>query len=74
MIKSEVLSKLRKDELDVLDKMLLSVTAEQRDVFRRMYNPKGKHDRDVEGIRPMDLDWAFRQVELTLKENAKETQ
>lgn len=50
--------------------MLLQCTPGQRDVFRRMYNHKGTFDDDVDGVTWKQMDWAFKQLEQTLKDNA----
>lgn len=69
MIHSETMKQHGASLLDAMHEMLQKCTPEQRDVFRRMYNHKGIHARDVDGVKPEKMDWAFSQIETTLKKN-----
>lgn len=55
---------------DALHALVAVCTDGQRDLFRRMYDHQGKHERPVDGIPFERLDNAFCQVELTLAKNA----
>lgn len=54
-----------------MNDLLQQCTEAQRDIFRLMYNHEGKHPRDVDGVRPDQIDNAFSQIERTLAGNAK---
>lgn len=51
----------RKETLNVLQEMLSRCTPDQQDLFHRMY-PEGPADEQ--------MDWAFQQVERTLRKVA----
>lgn len=54
-----------------MKEMLARCTPAEQDVFRRMYDHKGKCEHPVDNI-PLDkMDWAFSQIEMTLKKKAK---
>lgn len=55
---------------DMLHDMLLNLPEDHINVFRLMYNRDGKHERHVDGVSAKQLDWAFFQVENSLKKLA----
>lgn len=48
--------------------MLAKCSPEAQDKFHKMYNHSGKHTSDVDGVPFDKLDWAFFQIERTLKD------
>ena len=54
-----------------LTELLSHCSSSQRETFRRMYNHKGLHENDVDGVTVKQLDWAFYQLEQTIMENQK---
>ena len=43
--------------------MLLCCTEKQQDIFKKMY-------KSIDKIKSEQMDWAFKQIETTLKNNA----
>lgn len=64
---SEVMKTNRGQLRVCMKKMLAELTDAQRDVFRRMYDPKGRFANPVDGVRDEQMDWAFQQIERTPK-------
>jgi hypothetical protein len=50
-----------------LRQMVEARPAAEQDLFRRMYDHKGKCEHPVYNIPPEKLDWAFMQVENAIK-------
>lgn len=49
-----------------MHEMLATLPESHRNLFRRMYNHKGIHARDVDGVRADQMDWAFQQIERSI--------
>lgn len=64
---SETFAKHEKMLRDKLHEMLQTLPDDHRKTFHLMYNHKNIHDRDVDGVRTDQLDWAFYQVENGIK-------
>lgn len=52
-----------------MKRMLALCTEHQQFIFGKMYNHKNEHSNHVDGVKSEQMDWAFQQIERTLKEN-----
>lgn len=68
---SEVMTENEKELRLRMLGMLNRCTESQKNVFRLMYDPKGKCENAVDNIPADKMDWAFYQLEQTHKINQK---
>lgn len=64
----EETAKFKSHLRDLMAEMLNRCTEPQKDLFKRMYNSKGKYSRDVDSVRDDQMDHAFYQIENTKME------
>ena len=68
--RSETMKAYERELRQKMKDMLVQVTPEQFEVFRLMYDIKNARQHPVDNIPMGKMDWAFKQIETTIKENA----
>lgn len=50
-----------------MKEMLAKLPPANQRIFGLMYNHKNKFENHVDGVKPEQLDWAFSQIEETMR-------